>query len=126
MAAFAWWCNDQVSDGANPPKVRTTGMKLAEHLNLAGWGLLLLTFGLSPNALPGQSQNQAQDQTAKPPSAVPSAVSPATPHAPDEGCANRNLSMEQMEDQQRSMDGGVNQEMLEDLAGLSERVQKEV
>jgi hypothetical protein len=69
-------------------------MKL--DLNLAGWGLLLLIFGLSPSALPGQTQNQPQDQTAKPSSTVPSAVSPATPHAPDEGCANRNLSMEQM------------------------------
>jgi serine protease Do len=95
-------------------------MKL--DLNLAGWGLLLLTCGLSPNALPGQ----AQDQTAKPSSTVPSAVSPATPHAPDEGCTNRNLSMEQMEDQLRSIDRGVNRELRENLAGLSERVRKEV
>ncbi|HJZ52850.1 MAG TPA: hypothetical protein VJ228_11665, partial [Candidatus Acidoferrales bacterium] len=82
-------------------------MKL--DLNLAGWGLLLLTFGLSPNALPGQPQ----DQTANPSSTVPSAVSPATPHAPDEGCPNRNLSMEQMEDQLRSIDRGVNRELRE-------------
>src|SRR5580700_11985283 len=121
MAAFVWWCNGhQASDGANSSKVRTTGMKL--DLNLAGWGLLLLTFGLSPNALPGQPQ----DQTANPSSTVPSAVSPATPHAPDEGCANRNLSMEQMEDQLRSIDRGVNRELRENLAGLSERVRKEV
>jgi serine protease Do len=94
--------------------------------NLAGWGLLLLTFGLSPSALPGQTQNQPQEQTAKPSSTAPSAASPATPHAPDEGCANRNLSMEQMEDQLRSIDRGVNRELRENLAGLSERVRKEV
>ena len=94
--------------------------------NLAGWGLLLLTFGLSPSALPGQAQNQPQEQTAKPSSTAPSAVSRATPHAPDEGCANRNLSMEQMEDQLRIIDRGVNRELRENLAGLSERVRKEV
>jgi serine protease Do len=90
--------------------------------NLVGWGLLLLTFGLNPSALPGQTQ----DRTVKPSSTVPSAVSPATPHAPDEGCANRNLSMEQMEDQIRRIDRGVNRELRENLAGLSERVRKEV
>jgi serine protease Do len=97
-------------------------MKLAQYLNLAGWGLLLLTFGLSPNALPGQTQNQ----TAKPPTAAPSAVSPITPNAADAGCANRNLSMEQMDDQLRNIDRGVNRELRENLAGLSERVRKEV
>jgi serine protease Do len=97
-------------------------MKLIEHSNLAGWGLLLLTFGLSPNALPGQTQ----DQTTKPSPAVPSAVSPAMPEAPDLGCLNTNLSMEQMEDELRNIDRGVNRELRENLAGLSERVRKEV
>lgn len=89
-------------------------MKLIEHSNLAGWGLLLLTFGLSPNALPGQTQ----DQTTQPSSAMPK--------APDAGCLNPNLSMEQMEDELRNMDRGVNRELRENLAGLSERVRKEV
>lgn len=97
-------------------------MKLTEHLNLAGWGLLLLTFGLSPNALPGQTQ----DQTTKPTPTVPYAVSPIMPDALDAGCLNRNLSMEQMKNELRNMDRGVNRELREDLAGLSERVRKEV
>jgi serine protease Do len=97
-------------------------MKLIEHLNLAGWGLLLLTFGLSPNALPGQTQ----DQTTKPTPTVPYAVSPIMPDAPGAGCLNRNPSMEQMKNELRNMDRGVNRELREDLAGLSERVRKEV
>jgi serine protease Do len=97
-------------------------MKLAGYLNLAGWGLLLLACGLSPTALSGQTQ----DQTAKPVPTTPSSVTPATPDAPDVGCANGNLSMEQMEDAVRSIDSTVNREMRENLAGLRERVQKEV
>jgi serine protease Do len=97
-------------------------MKLIEHSNLAGWGLLFLTFGLSPNGLPGQTQNQ----TTKPSPTVPSAVSPTMPDAPGAGCLNRNLSMEQMEDELRNIDRGVNRELRENLAGLSERVRKEV
>jgi serine protease Do len=97
-------------------------MKLAEHSNLAGWGFLLLTFGLSPKALPGQTQ----DQNTKPSPTVPSAVSPTTPDPHDAGCVNRNLSMEQMEDELRSINSGVNRELRENLAGLSERVRKEV
>lgn len=97
-------------------------MKLAGYLNLAGWSLLLLTFGPSSTALSGQTQ----DQTAKPLPTTPSSVTPATPEAPDRGCANGNLSMEQMQDAVRSIDSTVNREMRENLAGLSERVQKEV
>lgn len=97
-------------------------MKLIEQSNLAGWGLLLLIFGLSPNALPGQTQ----DQTTKPSPTAPSVVSPTTPDTPDAGCVNRNLSMEQMEDELRNINGGVNRELRENLAGLSERVRKEV
>ena len=97
-------------------------MKLIEHSNLAGWGLLLLTFGLSPNLLPGQTQ----DQATKPSPTVPSAVSPTMPDAPGAGCLNRNLSMEQIEDELRNIDRGVNRELRENLAGLSERVRKEV
>jgi serine protease Do len=97
-------------------------MKLAGHLNLAGWGLLLLCFGLSPTGLPGQTQ----DQTAKPAPTTPSSVTPTMPDAPEAGCASGNLSMEQMEDAVRSIDSTVNREMRENLAALSERVQKEV
>ena len=105
-------------------------MKLAAHSHLAGWGLLLLAFGLNPNALPGQSRTQDQTQSAKPAPTAPPAVTPseapATPNAPESGCVNPNLSMEQMEDAVRSIDHRVNRELRENLAGLGERVQKEV
>ncbi|MFZ0083864.1 MAG: PDZ domain-containing protein [Candidatus Acidiferrales bacterium] len=101
-------------------------MKLVAHSNLAGWGFLLLTFGLSPIALPGQTPDATSDQTAKPVPSAPSSVSPTTPGAPAGGCATSNLSMEQMEDAVRNINRAVNQQMRENLAGLSERVQKEV
>jgi serine protease Do len=106
-------------------------MKLVAHWNFAGWGLLLLTFALGPSALPGQSTSdqtskQNFDQTTKPAATAPSRVSSAKPAAPDAGCANHSLSMEQMEDALRSMDSRVNRELRENLAELSERVQKEV
>ena len=97
-------------------------MKLIARLNLAGWGLLLFAFALTPNALPGQTQNQ----TAKPLATTPSAVAPSTSSIPDAQCANSDNSVEQMEDAVRSIDSRVNRELRENLAALSERVQKEV
>ncbi len=97
-------------------------MKLIARLNLAGWGLLLFAFALTPNALPGQTQNQ----TAKPLATTPSAVAPSTSSIPDAQCANSDISVEQMEDAVRSIDSRVNRELRENLAALSERVQKEV
>jgi S1-C subfamily serine protease len=93
-------------------------MKLIAHSKFAGTSLLLFAFALGANALPGQ--------TAKPASAAPSAATTATPNAPDGQCPNPNLSMEQMEDAVRCIDSRVNRELRENLAGLSERVQKEV
>jgi serine protease Do len=97
-------------------------MKLTAHSKFAGHGLLLLAFALGPNALPGQTQNQ----TAKPAPSTPSAVAPSTPTASDTECPNSDLSVEQMEDAVRSIDSRVNRELQDNLAGLSERVQKEV
>lgn len=122
MAAYGWWSNGQAPDGANPPKVKTTGMKRIARSNLAGWGLLLLALALTPNALPGQTQNQ----TSKPAPSTHSAVAPSTLGVPAAWCANSDLSVEQMEDAVRSIDSRVDRELRENLADLSERVQKEV
>lgn len=97
-------------------------MKLIAHWNPAGCSLLLLAFALCPNALPGQTQNQIT----KPAPAASSAVSPATTMVPDARCANSECSVEQMEDAVRSIDSMVSRELRENLAGLSERVQREV
>ncbi len=97
-------------------------MKRIARSNLAGWGLLLLAFALTPNALPGQTQNQA----AKPAPSTPSAVGSSMPSASDTECANSDLSVEQMEDAVRSIDSRVSRELERNLADLSERVQKEV
>jgi serine protease Do len=97
-------------------------MKLIAHSSLAGWSLLFLSFALSPNALPGQTRNQ----TAKPSPSDSSAAAPSAPNVPDAQCANSDISVEQMEDAVRSIDSKVNRELRENLAGLSERVQKEV
>jgi serine protease Do len=97
-------------------------MKLIAHLNLASWGLLILAFTLGPGALPGQTQNQ----TAKPVPTTPSAVAPSASNIPCAQCANSDFSVEQMEDAVRSIDSRVSRELAENLAGLSERVQKEV
>lgn len=97
-------------------------MKRIARSNLAGWGLLLLAFALTPIALPGQTQNQA----AKPAPSTSSAVAPSTPGGPTAQCADSDFSVEQMEDAVRSIDSRVSRELEENLAGLSERVQKEV
>ncbi|MFZ0581387.1 MAG: PDZ domain-containing protein [Candidatus Acidiferrales bacterium] len=97
-------------------------MKPIAHSKFAGTGLLLLAFALGPNALSGQTQNQ----TAKPAPSSPPAAAPSTPNASDTQRPNSNLSLEQMEDAVRSTDSKVNRELRENLAGLSERVQKEV
>ncbi|MFZ3331138.1 MAG: PDZ domain-containing protein [Candidatus Acidiferrales bacterium] len=97
-------------------------MKRIARSNLAGWGLLLLAFALTPNALPGQTQHQA----AKPAPSTPSAVGSSMPSASDTECANSDLSVEQMEDAVRSIDSRVSRELVRNLADLSERVQKEV
>jgi serine protease Do len=97
-------------------------MKLIAHWSLAGWSLLFLSFALSPSALPGQTRNQ----TAKPSPSDPSAAALSAPNVPDAQYANSDISVEQMEDAVRSIDSKVNRELRENLAGLSERVQKEV
>jgi serine protease Do len=97
-------------------------MQRIARWNLAGWGLLLLAFALTPNALSGRTQNQ----TNEPASSTPSAVAPSTPNESSARCANSDPSVEQMEDAVRSINRRVDRELRENLAGLSERLQKEV
>src|SRR5271155_2783089 len=115
--------------------------------NLVGWSLLLLTMGMTPGALPGQtveptSEHTPQQTTNNPAPAAPSASSPTltTPVAPalpdeEEGCWRLELPLEQIGNAVRSIDSridraeidrAVQQELRDDLAGLNERVRQEV
>jgi S1-C subfamily serine protease len=100
--------------------------------NLVGWGLLLVTMGMTPGALPGQTPQQA---TETPAPVAPSASIPTTPVAPDQGCLHLNLPVEQIGEAVRSIDStidraeierAVRQELRENLANLNERVRQEV
>jgi serine protease Do len=117
-------------------------MKHFQRMNLVGWGLLLVTMGMTPGALPGQTPQQA---TATPVPVAPSASTPTltTPAAPclpdDEGRLHGKVSLEvpleQMDEAVRSIDSridrveierSVQKELRENLANLSERVRQEV
>jgi S1-C subfamily serine protease len=121
-------------------------MKLLQCTNLVGWGLLLVTMGMTPAALPGQTTEGTPQQARKTPAAVaPSASTPTltTPVAPapldEEGCLRGNVSLEvpleQIDVAVRSIDSRIDraeiarvvqQELRENLANLNERVRQEV
>jgi S1-C subfamily serine protease len=121
-------------------------MKHFQRLNLVGWGLLLVTMGMTPGALPGETTAAAPQQTTKTPAPLtPSASTPTltTPAAPDsadeQGCLHGNVSLEvpleQIGEAVRSIDSrieraeiarAVQQELRENLANLNERVRQEV
>ncbi len=117
-------------------------MKHFQCSNLVGWGLSLVTMGMTPGALPGQTtERNAQQSTNNPALVAPSATTPTlrTPAAPDEGCLNGNVSLEvpweQIDEAVRSIDStidraeierAVRQERRDNLAGLNERVRQEV
>lgn len=117
-------------------------MKHLQCMNFAGWGLLLVTMGMTPGALPGQTTEGTPQQATKTPGPVaPSASTPTltTPAAPEEECLHGNVSLEvpleQMDDALRSIDSridraeierAVQQELRENLANLNERVRQEV
>jgi S1-C subfamily serine protease len=113
-------------------------MKHFRRTNPVGWSLLLLTMGLSPGALPGQTIERTPQQTTNNPAPVaPSASTPTptTPVAPDAGCWRLELPLEQIGNAVRSIDStidraeidrAVQQELRENLAGLNERVRQEV
>jgi len=78
---------------------------------LAGLGVLLLTFGSAPAAVPGQSSAQAPSKPATP-------KTPTTPEA----CAEPNSSAEQLSDLART----IQQSLQPELAELQARIAKEV
>jgi serine protease Do len=121
-------------------------MKHFQPVNLVGWGLLLMTMGMTPGALPAQTTARTAQQTSQTPAPVaPSASTPVTPVAPtstaspDEGCLHVNISpavpLEQIGDAVRSIDSTINraeieravqQELRETLGHLNEQVRQEV
>jgi serine protease Do len=106
--------------------------------NLVGWSLLLLTMGMTPGALPGQTTERTPQQTTISPAPVaPSAPTPTptTPVARDAGCWRLELPLEQIGNAVRSIGSpidradigrAVQQELRENLADLNERVRQEV
>lgn len=117
-------------------------MKHSQRSNLVGWSLLLVTMGMTPEALPGQTtERNAQQSTNNPAPVAPSASTPTlrTPAVPEAGCLNGNVSLEvpleQIDEAVRSIDStidraeierAVRQEVRDNLAGLNERVRQEV
>jgi len=117
-------------------------MKHSQRSNLVGWSLLLVTMGMTPGALPGQTtERNAQQSTNNPAPVAPSASTPTlrTLAAPEAGCLNGNVSLEvpleQIDEAVRSIDStidraeierAVRQEVRDNLAGLNERVRQEV
>jgi serine protease Do len=78
---------------------------------LAGLGVLLLTFGSAPAAVPDQSSAQAPSKPAAP-------KTPTTPEA----CAELDSSAEQLSDMART----IQQNLQAELSGLQGRIAKEV
>jgi len=121
-------------------------MRQFQGTSLVGWSLLLLTVGMTPGALPGQtleriSQRTSQQTTNNPAPAASSASAPTltTPVAPalpdEEGCWRLELPLEQIGNAVRSIDSRIDraeidrtvqQELRDNLAGLNERVRQEV
>jgi serine protease Do len=90
-------------------------MKCAQISTVASIGVFLLTLGAAPGALPGQSAAQSTSKPASP-------ATPAKPSAPVQKCDNLNSSMEQIGNAART----IEQTLQAELAGLQERIEKEV
>jgi S1-C subfamily serine protease len=120
-------------------------MKRYQGRKRVGWGLLLVTMGMLPGALPGQTTDRAPQQTTQNPvPVVPSASTPTptthvAPASPDEGCLRFNISsavpLEQIDDALRSIgsaidraeiERAVRQELRESLADLNQPAGREV
>jgi serine protease Do len=123
-------------------------MKYLHCTNLVGWGLLLVTIGMTPGVLAAQtpdqkSKDQAPKQSGAAAPVAPSSSTPTTPVAPssadDEGCLCLNtllaVPLEQIDEAVRITEGtldraeterAVQQELRENLANLNERVRQEV
>jgi serine protease Do len=114
-------------------------MKHCERSNLIGWGLLLVTMGMTPGALPGQATAAAPEQSTKTPAPIAQSAATPAPTTPTEGCLRGNIRLEvpleQIDEALRSIDStigrpeierAVPQALRENLAGLSEQVRQEV
>jgi len=121
-------------------------MKHFQRSNLVGWGLLLVTMGVTPGALPGQTTEGTPQLSTKTPAPIapsastPTLTTPVAPASPDEeGCLHGNVSLEvpleQIGEAVRSIDSRIDraeierpvqQELRENLANLNERVRQEV
>jgi len=113
-------------------------MKHFHATSLVGCGLLLLTMGITPGALPGQTTERTPQQTTNSPVPVApsgSTQTPTTPVAPDAGCLRVELPLEQIDNAVRSIDSrvdraeidrAVQKELGENLAEMNERVRQEV
>jgi|HubBroStandDraft_6_1064221.scaffolds.fasta_scaffold00635_5 serine protease Do len=83
--------------------------------NIAGLGVLFLTLGMAPGALPGQNPEQNSPKTAKPSTTV------APADATDQACTNLKAAAEQFGIEMR-ING---QELQKEAAALQERLSKE-
>jgi S1-C subfamily serine protease len=117
-------------------------MKHFQRTSLLGCGLLLLTMGITPGTLPGQTTElapQRNTNSAAPSAPAASTATPSTPVAPalpdNEGCLRLDLPLEQIGNAVRSIDStidraeldrAVQQELRENLAEWNERVRLEV
>src|SRR5271154_686508 len=94
-------------------------MKCAHLLVLTSIGFLVLTLGAAPRQSVAQPATQPSAQAN---SKQVLSASPATHSAPDQRCDYLNSSMEQI----RSAARTIEQELQAELAGLRERIDKEV
>ena len=121
-------------------------MEHFQGTSLVGCGLLLLTMGITPGALLGQTTERTPERTsqqstnssapAASSTSAPTPTTPVVPGLPDEvGCWRLVLPLEQIGNAVRSIgstidraeiDRAVQQELRESLAGLNERVRQEV
>jgi serine protease Do len=83
--------------------------------NIAGLGVLFLTLGMAPGALPGQNPEQNSSKPAKPSTTV------APADATDQACTNLKAAAEQFGIEMR-ING---QELQKEAAALQERLSKE-
>jgi serine protease Do len=94
-------------------------MKNLRTSNIAGLGVLFLTLGMAPGALPGQNPEQNTSKPATP--ATPSTPSGAPSGTTDSACTNLKAATEQLSSETRINE----QELQKQLATLQERLAKE-
>ena len=109
-------------------------MKHFQGSSPLGCCLLLLTMGITPGALPGQTTERPPQQNTNSPAPVAPSASTPTLTMPAE-CWRLDLPLEQIGNAVRSIDSSINraeidravqQELGENLAEMNERVRQEV